>query len=419
MKKLLALALCILLGLSMSGFAAAEESITLQVWYALSGTSGEAFLAVLDDFNALDTGITIDASYSGGYTDTATKITAALLSDTPPDVLIGGHVAYTGAYGNFYAGEQVIADPEFGYDDVFTGLWDYAMYDGKICNIPFGISTPLMYYNKSVVEAAGVDLVESAPKTWAEFIDVCKTIQAHYADNADFAAFVVKDIPWLFKTQLRQTGNSIIAASEDYTVKNAAFGVPECAPVTQWWQDMVVEGVTTVGDNDNAENVFLAGNAAFFAGSSTKMAGWSQTMGDDLQAIAMPYFTEPAVALGGNTLSIFPAEDDAQREAAWAFVKYITSTEPNAKFALASGYMPIRQSALELPEMQAQFEAVPAYLTAFNQLAYAFSYVNIDDFAALDNAILGAVSKVVNDTSYDAEQAIVEAAEAYEEEANG
>lgn len=90
MKKLFSLMLGLMLALGAVAGAGAEGGKTLEVWYALSGASGEAFLSVVDDFNAQNTGISINASYSGGYTDTATKITAALLSNTTPDVLIGG-----------------------------------------------------------------------------------------------------------------------------------------------------------------------------------------------------------------------------------------------------------------------------------------------------------------------------------------
>lgn len=399
--------------------AFAQEEVTIEVWYAISGSSGESLLAIMEDFEALNTGIKLEHSFSGGYSDTATKITAALQSDTAPDVLIGGMPAYTGGYGNFYAGEMIKADPEFDYDDVFSGLWDYAMYDGKVCNIPFGISTPLMYYNRALLEGTGIDLENNAPATWDEFVDVCKELQAHYADDSNFVPFVVKDRPWLFKTQLRQVGNEVIHANEDYSEKTAAFGSPETAEVAGWWQTMAREGLTTVDDSANAENVFLAGMAAFFTGSSTKIASWSEVFGDDLRAIPMPYFTEQAVSLGGNTVSIFPSHDDARTQAAWEFVKYITSTEPNAKFAINSGYLPIRLSALELSGIQEKFEQDPAYKTAYSQLNHAFSYVNIDSFSALDNAIINAIDKVTEDTSYDPARAMREAAKEYDLEAEG
>ena len=173
MNKFLSLVLALVMVFSVASFATAETTpITLDVWYALGGSSGEAFAAIIEDFNALNTGIVINGSYSGGYNDTATKITAALSSNpkSTPDVLIGGQVTYTGAYGNFYAAEQAQADPEFNFDDVFTGLWDYGIYNGDYCQIPCGISTNLMFYNKDIVTAAGLDMEANPPKTWAEFI---------------------------------------------------------------------------------------------------------------------------------------------------------------------------------------------------------------------------------------------------------
>lgn len=410
-----AMALMVLMG---SGVFA-QEDVTIEVWYAISGSSGDSLQAIIKDFEALNTGIKLNCSYSGGYSDTATKITAALQSNTTPDVLIGGMPAYTGGYGNFYAGEMVKADPEFDYDDVFVGLWDYAMYDGEVCNIPFGISTPLMFYNRALLEGTGIDLENNPPQTWDDFVEVCKELKDYHSSNSNFVPFVVKDRPWLFKTQLRQVGNEVIHANEDYSVKTAAFGAPETAAVAAWWQTMAKEGLTTVGDHGNAENVFLAGMAAFFSGSSTKISAWTELFGDDLRAIPMPYFTQPAVSLGGNTVSIFPSKNQAKTDAAWEFVKYITSTQPNTKFAINSGYLPIRQSALALPEIQEAFDRTPAYKTAYLQLEHAFSYVNIDSFSALDNAIVNAIDKVTEDLKYDPARAMREAAVEYDLEAEG
>ena len=116
-------------------------------------------------------------------------------------MLIGGQVTYTGAYGNFFAGEQATSDAEFNFDDVFEGLWEYGRYNGQICQIPYGISTNTMFYNKELAEAAGLNLEENAPKTWADFLEVCKTLKAYYSDKTDFIPFVVSDEDWLTQTQ--------------------------------------------------------------------------------------------------------------------------------------------------------------------------------------------------------------------------
>ena len=332
-------------------------------------------------------------------------------------MLIGGQVTYTGAYGNFYAGDMAQADPEFNFDDVFTGLWDYGIYNDKYCQIPCGISTNLMFYNKEHVAAAGLDMEANPPKTWAEFIEVCKKVQEANADKQDFIAFCVKDEDWLMNSQIMQCDNPVIQPNEDYSVKAAAWGSEECAKVAQWWQDMTREGVMKSTYNENGVNHFASGNAAFFAGSSTKIIDWTESMGDVLGAIEMPIFDVQAVAMGGNTICIFPYYGDERAQAAWTFVKYVTSSAANAKFAVNSGYLPCRASGAETPEVAAAMEAMPTYAVAFKQLAYARAYVNIDDYAAKSTALAYARQLVTEDLSYDPRTAMQESAEMYNDEA--
>ena len=123
-------------------------------------------------------------------------------------------------------------------------------------------------------------------------------------------------------------------------------------------------------------------------------------------------------AMGGNTISIFPSKDEARAQAAWTFVKYVTSAEANSKFAVASGYMPIRKTAAETEEVKAAIEAMPTYAVANKQLAYAYAYTNIDDYAAKSTALAHARQAVMGDLSYDPLTAMQESAQLYDEEAN-
>lgn len=417
MKKLLSLVLALAMLCGVSS-ALADDSITLEVWYSLSGASAESFLSIVDSFNAQNNGITVNATYSGNYNDTGTKITAALSNHSAPDVLIGGSATYSGAYGNYHAGDMALQDPAFNYDDVYAGLWEYGTYNGRCCNLPYGISTNTMFYNKDMAAAAGLDLENNAPVTWADFIEVCKTLKAFYADKADFIPFVVADEDWLSNTQLMQVGNPIIAHNDDYSLKTAAWGSEECAKIGQWWQDMVREGLMDMTMNPNGKNVFAGGNAAFFAGSSNMISTWTASMGDTLGAIEMPYFDIQAVAMGGNTLSMHPTGNEARDAASWAFVLYITSTEANAKFAVASGYLPIRASAAQTEDVQNACVAMPTYAVAFKQLSYAGAYTQIDDFAAKSNALAQFRQLVTSDLNYDPLTAMQESAEIYNDEAN-
>jgi len=106
------------------------------VWFAVSGDSGEAFKALLEKYKAANPNVSIEYSYSGNYADTATKVSAALLSNTAPDVaLMAAGPLYTGARGDFFI-ESKLNDPDFNKDDIYPGVMGLCKYNGKSVRFP-------------------------------------------------------------------------------------------------------------------------------------------------------------------------------------------------------------------------------------------------------------------------------------------
>jgi ABC-type glycerol-3-phosphate transport system substrate-binding protein len=58
--------------------------------------------------------------------------------------------------------------------------------------------------------------------------------------------------------------------------------------------------------------------------------------------------------LAGEHLAIFKQSEHP--EEAWTFLKWVTQPEVQAFFSIQSGYLPVRQSVLELPSYQAHLE---------------------------------------------------------------
>ena len=188
----------------------AREKQTLQVWYAVSGTSGEKFTALSKEFDDQSDLVDLELSYSGGSADTATKVSAALLTNTQPDVAL------------MYAGPP--------------GMLDYCTYMGQgICAVPFGISTQVMYYNKTLLEKAGVDMT-NPPKTWQEFYDLCADLLTK-VEGDDFTAFDVSDAPWLFKSMLKQNGCEIVVQGEDGKIQ-PVYNNEAALEVTDFWYSL-------------------------------------------------------------------------------------------------------------------------------------------------------------------------------------
>ena len=369
----------------------AREKQTLQVWYAVSGTSGEKFTALSKEFDDQSDLVDLELSYSGGSADTATKVSAALLTNTQPDVaLMYAGPLYTGGR-NDYAMEELMKREGFGMDDIFPGMLDYCTYMGQgICAVPFGISTQVMYYNKTLLEKAGVDMT-NPPKTWQEFYDLCADLLTK-VEGDDFTAFDVSDAPWLFKSMLKQNGCEIVVQGEDGKIE-PVYNNEAALEVTDFWYSLVTSGIMAAGEHDNAENRFLSGNCAFIAATSNRISRWRGATEFELGAIEMPFFKTQSLALGGNVMVILT--DDPQKvEAAWEYISYLTSAEKNAEFALATGYLPIRKSELDNADIQKALSENELYAIAFKQLDYTFAYTHFEQMGTMDSLLRNMLNKL-------------------------
>ena len=391
MKKFLSLILSLILLLSLVSLPAlAEEEIKLQVWYAVSGTSGEVFTELANRWDAANDGVSLELSYSGNSGDTATKVSAALLSGTEPDLaLMYAGPLYTGGRNDLRMDEWYQAG-DFDAADVYEGMWEYSKFAGKVGAVPYGISTQVIYYNKNIMEAAGIDM-STPPATWEELYQIAKqAVEKGNINNApDFAGFEVSDPVWLIKSMFMQNGNPVVELQDGKVVP--VFNNEKAVEVANFWKKLVDEKLMPAGEHDNAEKKFLAGNSAFIAASSNRISRWT-AIEFALGAIEMPTFSEKSVALGGNVLVVL-SRDEQRAAAAKELAAYLANAENQAEFALKTGYLPTHKSALELESVKAAISENPLYNVAFSQLAYAWAYTHFDEMGTMDMLIWSAVNE--------------------------
>ena len=166
----LALALCLLLGLTSAFAEAAPTEITF--WHSMGGVNGEAIAKMVEDFNVAYEGkIKVNVEFQGSYDDAINKVKAAGMSAMPADVMqiydIGSRFMIDSGWA---LPMQQMIDAE-GYDvsRIEPNIAAYYTIDGILYSMPFNSSTPLLYYNKTAFAEAGLD-PEVPPKNFDEII---------------------------------------------------------------------------------------------------------------------------------------------------------------------------------------------------------------------------------------------------------
>jgi sn-glycerol 3-phosphate transport system substrate-binding protein len=116
---------------------------------------------------------------------------------------------------------------------------------------------------------------------------------------------------------------------------------------------------------------FINGNVAMIYTSTAFLNYMTENAKFKLGTAFLPGKVKQAVPTGGTFFVIARDAPPAQKEAGWAFIKWMTEPAQTITLSKATGYMPIRTSAVNSPEMQAFYKQNPNYKTAIDQLRTA------------------------------------------------
>lgn len=292
-------------------------------------------LQVIELFQAAYPDIRVIGEPNGGTPDHFQIINTQLASNNAPDIIqFGGNWPDYQQYLeplNDYLGAQLLIDTPEQFDQ--TALIPATASDGSLYAVSLGTNTLVLVYNKTVIEAAGVDL-PADNMTWEELMDYGRELKANlpsgvapFVDNSTNQANYMS---YFF----RQQGTPLWTSDDGGT----SYATLESA--TAWlqiWADMRAEGLIpdadttyTYTEDGPDSSALVAGRAAIGLIWSNQAAAYQAAMTDELGLTTLPAGGEDAYAiqmsqyLGINNASQY-------KEAAALFVNFfVTSPEAGA-----------------------------------------------------------------------------------------
>lgn len=380
MKKCLSLLLSLLMVLSLTSSAMAAEGKTeIVFWYSLAGTNADAIAKMVENFNASQDKIFVNAQYQGEYDDAINKLKAAGMGQLPCDVVqsyeIGSRFLIDSGW---IVPIQSFIDAE-GWDTsvIEPNLLAYYTVDGKINAMPFNCSTPLMYYNKTAFDEAGITEI---PTTVDGILEIAPKLTTYNADGSIARyGFLFSNYGWFFEQWTGKMGREYVNngnGRESYATQ-VMFGENGAAlDIFKMWEKLAASEYTTYierGGTAQARAAFVANTTAIFLASTANLAGVLANVGDafEVGTAFFPYINEGdagGVSTGGGCLWMIESQDDAKKAATWEFIKYMVSAEEQAVWNAVTGYFPINMGAHETETFKANIEKYPQFQTALDQL---------------------------------------------------
>jgi len=364
----------------------------VRFWYGLGGQLGEVIEGQIAKFNESQDRVEVEGVFQQSYNGVQEKFQAALVGgDVPEIVQMEIHaVPQFASSGALTPLEQFYQnDPEFNFDDLVPATLLNLTWDDKLYAMPINRSTPLLYYNKDLFRAAGLD-PEQPPETWQEVRDMAKQLAKVENGQTTVHGFIPMSSWWYFESMVWGNGGQLM--SED--LENVTFAEPG-AEVVQIWADMIHQDKTArtfTGDkaNEQQQQEFIQGRAAMVLNSTADLGRYTRDIKDfEIGTAFLPHMEghEHAVPTGGAAAAIPATVPEEKKQAAWEFIEWWISPEQAAFWSQNTGYFPVRQSSIDLLTEQGYYGERPNFKTTIDQLQYAREAPSTPQFPAIAKEI--------------------------------
>ena len=363
MRSILAIATAALIGFAPAAWA--DTEITFYYPIAVGGPLTKVIDGLAADFEKQNPGVKVKPIYAGNYDDARIKALAALKAGQPAQISVLFSI-------DIY--ELLEQDVIMSWDDIAATAEDKAWlksfypalmmngtYKGKVYGIPFQRSTIVMYWNKDAFKEAGLD-PNKPPSSWNEMTRMAQKLVKK--DNAGNVQRWGVEVPstgyayWMFQAFARQNGQDLM--NRDGNKTNYAH--PDVIAALQYWRDLgakykvMPEGTVEWG---TLRQSFTEGKTAMMWHTTGNLTAVKDTAKFPFGVAMLPASKERGSPTGGGNFYLFKKTTPAERKAALAFVKFMTTPERAADWSMATGYVATSPAAYETPKLKEYAAAFP------------------------------------------------------------
>ncbi len=376
MKRLVFLFLCIVsLSSLLFAMGGKEENVThVTIWHSSQGNALSIFEEIIDEFNdtvGKEKGIEVEAIYQGKANDVLTKVNAAIISSTLPDIAMMDATAALDMNNS----EKTVTLEELNFDTssiLPSALNNFTSQRGTIA-LPFNGSALLYYYNKTVFDENGV----SEPKTIDDMISLSKVLGSN---NISF----FEGVPATYELSYficAQNGGTYMVNNRnghDGYATEVLFGKEGTYKAfLEKWKALYDTGYAS-SVSSGVQDDFVSGRTLSMLSSSSNLTAVINSVGDSFEVGVSPVPVVNEAATGGAIVSGGALFSFTSSEAVKTVLEYLVSPSVQAKWSENTGYIPVNTETYSEPAYISFIEKNPLYKVASDYvLSSKESMVNV------------------------------------------
>ncbi|RDI67220.1 ABC transporter substrate-binding protein [Nocardia pseudobrasiliensis] len=329
--------------------------------YGLAGAWTDTFDALIADFTRTHPTITVTAQKPQGNspnpaTDTISSIQTQMVAGHPPDVAQLGFsdldftIHQLGAKPlDTLVGDEVRRNFDGARHPYAPRARTLDDWDGHTYGVPFVFSTPVLYYNATLFQQAGLDPAHP-PSTWQEAADAARAIAAETGRGGLYIDCFTKSAKdWCLQSLVRSNGGRVVSADR----RTLTYADEPGIEVARFGQQLVASGAMPKLDQKQGYEAFARGEIGMILETSAIQGTFTAGTKDrwELRSAAMPAFGDrPTVPTNSGAGLHILSGDPAKQRAAWELIEFLTSEAAYIRIAQGIGYLPLRTGLLDDPD---------------------------------------------------------------------
>lgn len=344
---------------------------------------------LVDKFNEAHKDIKVTLEAYGSDFDT--KIAAGMGSKDTPDVM------YMWNYPAYYEGleplDSYIEKEGQAYkDNFYETLWSYNEMGDTVYGIPVGFTTHVLYYNKDIFDAAGVDY---PTESWT-FKDLEDAAGKLTDPGKNITGFGFKRVPDPYDFEMFLWSNGTALSDDQGNLKDYVNSDPS-VQVFSTFQNMEKEGVAVATDKDGTDEM-LAGKIAMYINGSWPISSFNDAS-LNYGVVEIPMFKKgsPSISILSSS-GLAMAKDSKNKEAAWEFIKYWTSEDLNK--ARIQYELPVLKSVVQSESLESDVVKGVFYSMLQQSEGYTPTSFKTKNWSEISDSLSTAFENIFNSTVY-------------------
>ena len=332
---------------SSAGVLDANKKYTVDFWEAFAtGANQKTLEQLTKQYMSTHTNVTVNLTAYDSYDTLNTKLTASITAGKTP-ALAQVYEEWATKYQQagalaplqpFISGKNGLSQNDIS--DFFPAMWNDGKLDNAQYMLPFNKSDIVLFYNVGALQKANIPV----PTSWQELKDDLTKV----TKNGQWGLSVTPDVD-LWSILYKDAGGNQFVSDDG---QSAEFGNSANANAAKQalgdLTPLVKSGAIHVTNGYDWQNDFVSQKSLFAIGTIASYSFLKDLIKGSFQFSEAPMPSGTATqstVLFGTNIAMFSKVDPDTQNAAWDYMKYLTSTEANKTFVEGTGYMPIRQSS--------------------------------------------------------------------------